>query len=305
MMCFGSALEPLRIANRLCGQELFRWPIYTQGNTSVLASNGLPFEPTRQTDDINELHTLVIVAGIGAHNAGSPELFSWLKRLIGQGINLCALSTGSLILAEAGILKHNTCTIHWESCDILAELYPDLEVTGGLYEIDSNIHTCSGGLAGLDMMLHLIAMNHGENLATLVAEQCIHPVMRPSHDKQRQHLTKKQQSLDPRLSKAIDLMLANIENPLANHEICSRIGLSSRQLARLFNTHLGKSPNQHYLELRLERAYFLIKQSTLSITKVAVACGFSNTSHFARAYKQQFNHSPSATRQLAAAPHQN
>lgn len=299
MMCFGSALEPLRIANRLCGRELYRWHIFTENQQPVAASNGMMFKPTRDLQDLGGLHTMLVVAGIGAQKAGNKALFSWLRGILRKGVSLGGVSNGSLLLAEAGVLKQRTCTIHWESCDSLSEQYPDLTVTGELYEIDQNILTCSGGLAGLDMMLHLIALSHGEKLAADVAEQCIHPTMRQAHEKQRVMSYLRHQAVHPRFQKALELMRENIEEVLSCQEISSRVGLSSRQMARLFIEHLGTSPATHYMNLRLERARYLLQQSTLPILRISIACGFSSMSHFARCYRRIYSVTPSHDRDVS------
>jgi len=297
MMSFAAALEPLRMANRMSGRELYEWHFYGEDDQPVFASNGLPFSPTRSMQDVDELSTLLVVAGIGAHHAGQEELLSWLRSLSRKGINIGGMSTGSLLLAKAGVLKQHSCTIHWENRDSLAEQFPDLEVTGELYEIDRNILTCSGGLAGLDMMLHLIAMKHGEELAKDVAEQCIHPAIRPAHEKQRMALQLRHQTRHPRLLQALELMRSHIEDVLSCQQIGDLVGLSTRQMERLFNEHLGVSPATWYMNLRLERARHLLVQSTLSILQISTACGFSSTSYFARCYRKRYQCTPRQERQ--------
>lgn len=292
MLSFSAALEPLRMANRMSGQTLYEWHFLTPNDLPINASNGLPFSPSMKLNDADQLDTLFVVAGIGAQHAGTPQLYRWLKQTSRKGINIGATSTGSLILAQAGLLKDHTCTIHWENKASLAEQFPQLKVTGELYEIDRNLMTCSGGLAGLDMMLQLIAMKHGEELAKDVAEQCIHPAIRPAHEKQRMELQMRHTTNHPRLLKALEVMRANIEEVLTCQEIGQLVGLSTRQLERLFQNSVGESPANHYMNLRLERAQHLLQQSTLSILQISTACGFSSTSYFARCYRKRFGHTP-------------
>lgn len=301
MMSFAAALEPLRMANRMSGKELYQWHFYGLDDEPVYASNGLPFTPTRSMKDVDNLHTMLVVAGIGAHHVGQDNFLSWLRGLARKGINVGGTSTGSLLLAKAGLLKQRTCTIHWENRDSLAEQFPDLRVTGELFEIDRNVMTCSGGLAGLDMMLHLIAMKHGEELAKDVAEQCIHPAIRPAHEKQRMELQIRHQTRHPRLLKALELMRANIEEVLSCKEIGELVGLSTRQMERLFRDSLQVSPATHYINLRLERARYLLQQSTLSVLQISTACGFSSTSYFARCYRKLYGHTPREERRAAVA----
>lgn len=297
MLSFSAALEPLRMANRLAGENLYRWHILTLDDQTVTCSNGLPFSPSLKRSDVEQLDTLLVVAGIGAQHAGSPDFYRWLKQTRRKGINIGATSTGSLILAQAGILKDQNCTIHWENQASLAEQFPQLNVTGELYEFDRNLMTCSGGLAGLDMMLQLIYIKHGEKLAKDVAEQCIHPAIRPAHEKQRMELQTRHPTNHPRLLKALEVMREHIEEVLTCQEVGKRVGLSTRQLERLFQSTVGTTPANYYMNIRLERAQHLLQQSTLSILQISTACGFSSTSYFARCYRKHFNHSPRHERQ--------
>lgn len=292
MISLASAIEPLRMVNRLRDETIYKWDIYGVHDEVVLASNDLPFSPTREMSDTYDLDRMIVVAGIGAHHAEQDDVLRWLRILRRKGIKLGATSTGSLLLAKAGVLKGRNCTIHWENRDSFSEQFPELNISSELYEIDRDVMTCSGGLAGLDMMLQLIAMKHGEALAKDVAEQCIHPAIRPAHEKQRMELQLRHQTQHPRLLKALELMRSNTEEVLTCQEIGELVGLSTRQMERLFKECLGASPAAHYIQLRLEKAHHLLLQSTLSIMQISTACGFSSTSYFARCYRKQYNCTP-------------
>ncbi|WP_240776432.1 GlxA family transcriptional regulator [Nitrincola alkalilacustris] len=292
MISFAAAVDPLRMANRMSGRPLYAWHFYGLNDEPVRCSNGVVIPPTRKMEDLEGLDCMFVVAGIGAHQLDQEPLFKWLRSLKRRGMSLGATSTGSLLLARAGLLKGKTCTIHWENRDSLQEMFPDLIVTEELYELDGKVMTCSGGLAGLDMMLQLIGLRHGEALAQDVAEQCIHPDIRPAHDKQRMKLQLRYHANHPRLLKALELMRTHVEEALTIDQICSRIGLSSRQLERLFRQYLEETPAQYYMALRLERARHLLQQSSLSVLQIADACGFSSTSYFSRCYRQHFGNTP-------------
>ncbi|HHF3070142.1 TPA: GlxA family transcriptional regulator [Vibrio diabolicus] len=300
MLSFSAVIEPLRMANRLAGYDLYQWDIYGFEDKEVSASNGVSFSPTQSVNNIAHLDLLLVVAGIGAHvAAASGSVNQWLKQALRQGIAVGSTSTGSVLLAKAGLLKNKTCTVHWESANSLAEEFPNINVTSELYEFDPRTPTCSGGLAGLDMMLHLITNQHGSDLANQVAEQCIHPAIRPAHDKQRMSLIRKHNIRHPRLLDAVEIMEANMEEPLKCYEIGEQVGLSVRQMERLFLQYLQDKPGNYYLQLRLERAQHLLLQTMLSITQISTACGFSSTSYFARCYKKRYEKTPREERRLA------
>lgn len=292
MLALAATLEPLRMANRLSGVELYQWHFCCAGDQAVSCSNGLPFTPTLKMAQGNTLDRLLVVSGIDAHQLEDDQLYAWLRNLSRARIPVGATSTGSLLLAKAGLLKEHACTIHWENIESFREDFPMLKVTDELFEIDNQHMTCSGGLAGLDMMLQLISYKHGEKLATDVAEQCIHPNIRNAHERQRMAVQLRHKINHPRLVKAIELMRTHIEEHLTCQEIGSRVGLSRRQLERLFQEHLQCTPSNHYMAIRLERARYLLQQSTLSVLQIANACGFVSTSYFARCYKNAYQCTP-------------
>lgn len=292
MLSFASTVEPLRMANRLAAQPLFSWDIYTLDDATVTASNGLPIAPTRRCDNVEGLGAMLVVAGMDVQLVPTDELGRWLRGLLRRGVVVGATSTGSLLLARAGVLHDQSCTIHWESAASLHEQFPLLKVTGELYELDTRIITCSGGVAGLDMMLQLIRMARGDDLARAVAEQCIHPSIRPPYDAQRMALETRWNITNRRLLDALSWMQSHMEKRLSTTELAARVGLSVRQLERLFRKNLDATPARFHSDLRLERGQQLLEQSTMSVMEIALACGFSSSSHFARAYRRRYGCSP-------------
>ncbi len=292
IISFAATIDPLRLANQLSGQNLYEWHFYGPKDQAVSCSTGMDFQPTRDMKDTVDIDRMLVVGGIGANEVAEESLCSWLRNLVRDGVSLGATSTGSLLLAQAGVLDDKICTVHWEERDRLTKAFPHLNVSEELFEIDGSLMTCSGGLSGLDMILQLITLKHGESLAHQVAEQCIHPNIRPAHDKQRMKLQLRQHGSHPRLTQALELMRDNLTEVLTCDDICSRIGLSTRQLERLFRQHLNTSPTAYYMNLRLEYARQQLKNSTLPIQKVARKAGFSSTSYFSRCYRKQFGLSP-------------
>lgn len=292
IISFAATIDPLRLANQLSGQTLYEWHFYGPRDQTVSCSTGMMFQPTREMRDTVSIDRMLVVGGIGAHQLAEESLCSWLRNLVRDGISLGATSTGSLLLAQSGVLDHKICTIHWEERDRLIKLFPHLNVSEELFEIDGNMMTCSGGLSGLDMILQLITLKHGESLAHQVAEQCIHPNIRPAHDKQRMKLQLRQQGSHPRLTQALELMREHLTEVMTCDQICEHIGLSTRQLERLFRQHLNTSPTAYYMNIRLESARQQLKNSTLPIQTVARNAGFSSTSYFSRCYRKQFGLTP-------------
>ena len=292
MLSLAAAVEPLRMANAQAEEELYQWDFLSWGNTSVNASNNMVTAPTIDVDQVKMLDVLLVVAAINVATYGDDVFFAWLRQASRQVDLLGSTSTGALLLAKAKLLRHKTCTIHWEYVDSFREQFPDVWMSGELYEFDGSLFTCSGGSAGLDMMLQIIADQHGYELALLVAEQYMHPHIRPPHQDQRMRLQSRLNINNPRLIKALDIMRQNLEAPLTCQELADASNMSARQMERLFKQYLHQSPGQYYLHLRLEKTQQLLRQSSLSVLQVATACGFSSTSYLARCYQKKYACSP-------------
>ena len=301
MLAFSSAIEPLRAANRITGRTLYRWHLCSHDGAPVAASNGIHVLPDSALHETPAAARILVCAGLDAHRFEQPSTFAWLRERAAGGALIGALSTGTFVLARAGLLNGYRCTTHWESLPALAEAYPDLEVRPSLFEIDRTRVSCSGGTAALDLMLHLIVKDHGEDLADAVSDQFIHGRIRAAADRQPMTEQIRLRTRAPKLASAIDLMQAHIERPLSSSAIAERIGVSRRQLERLFHNHIGESPRDYYMRLRLEHARVLLLETGSSILNVALASGFSSQSHFGACYRRHFGRTPRSERTVATA----
>ena len=300
LLAFASALEPLRAANRAAGRALYDWRMLSVDGAPVASSSGVEVNCDGGLDSAGRLHTVLVVSGLTGTAYDERPAIAWLRRLSARGVRIGALSTGSYILARAGLLQGYRCTVHWENLAAFAEAFPDLEVTDELYEIDRNRLTCSGGEAALDMMLSLIALEHGRDLATQVSENFIHERIRDHSDQQRMALRTRLGISHPKLLSVIGLMEEHQEEPLPRAELARRAGLSTRQLERLFRKYLGRTPTRYYLDLRLHRARTLLHQTSMPILDVALACGFVSASHFSKCYRECFDKTPRDERAIPA-----
>jgi transcriptional regulator GlxA family with amidase domain len=129
-----------------------------------------------------------------------------------------------------------------------------------------------------------------------VAEQFIYERVRSTDDPQRvplRHFVGKQST---KLIIAVELMEANIREPISQVELASYVDLSRRQLQRLFQKYLLCTPSRYYLQLRLQRARDLLHQTDLNLVDISAQTGFVSSSHFSKSYKEHYGHSPSAER---------
>lgn len=305
LIAFTSAVEPLRIANRLAGKRLYQWRLVSTDGGPVAASSGIAVQVDAALAACEpltggKLPAVVLCGGLGSEHYQHREALGWLRRWARRGAVIGGLCTGAHVLARAGLLDGHRCTIHWENLPGFEEAFPDIQVSADLFEIDRQRFTCSGGTAALDLMLHRIGLDHGEELATKVSEQCIVDRIRGPHDRQRMPLRVRLGAHHPKLIRAVEIMEANIEDPLSQELLAVRVGISRRQLERLFRRHLGRTPAQYYLETRLERARHLLYQTDMPVMSVACATGFVSASHFTTCYRQMFGKTPRAERVRAA-----
>lgn len=296
MMPFTAAIEPLRAANRMSGQQLYRWTTLSKDGAPVRASNGASVQVDGMLQMAGLADAVVVCAGVNAYDQIDAELAAQLRRASRQGALVGSVCSGSIVLADAGLLDGRRCTGHWEDLETLAENYPALDVTKSIYEIDGNHFTCSGGTAPLDLMLHFIGQDFGRDLAAQVADQMLHHSARAAAGPQRLALSERTGVHHPGLLDVIGAMEANIESPQPLPALAAHAGLSLRQLERHFAAHLSQRPAAYYRSLRLGRARQLVQQTGMSMLEVAVATGFSSATHFAREYRRLFGHAPSQDR---------
>lgn len=291
---FMSAIEPLRVANRFRG-VLYKWHIVSIDGGPVCASNGISLNAECAFGDIAVLPpaaNVIVVAGFNPLRSYTRGIGEWLRRMDRFGATLGGIDTGSFVLAEAGLLKHERVTLHWEASSAFQERYPALLVSQELFEIDARRITCAGGTASIDLMLDLIARRHGAELAAQVSEQFVLSRIRQRSDHQRMQIAARYGIHNRKLIQVIGIMEQHMEEPLSPDALAEEIGVTRRQLERLFCSSMKDTPTHFYLGLRLARARELLQQTDMSITTVCVACGFESPSHFSRTYRARFGTSP-------------
>lgn len=295
-LAFSCAVEPLRIANLVSGAQLYDWTLISENGETAVCSNETVTLVNHGLDDMPKCDRLFVLSGIHMRNHVTPLLLSSLRRQRALGTSIGALCSGAWILAEAGFLDEKQASIHWEYHDSFSDTFPDVNLVRNVFVADETFVTASGGTATADLMLHLISESHGEDLALAVADQMVYNAVRAATAEQKVSLQSRNGIRNAHLAKAIAIMKDQIEEPISPTLIAEDLGISARQLERLFGKFLNTSPKKYYMELRLEKARNLLVQTDNSMTEVAMACGFENSGHFSRVYRTAFGHSPSEQR---------
>jgi transcriptional regulator GlxA family with amidase domain len=203
-----------------------------------------------------------------------------------------ALCSGAWILAKGGFLNGMAAAIHWEYHDAFMEEFPEVHLVRNVFVADMRHVTASGGTATADLMLHLIAQDHGMDLSVAVADQMVYNAVREATAAQKVSLQSRNGMRNRHMAAALELMKANIDDPIPPSGIARELGISTRQLERLFGKYLNTSPKKYYMEMRLDRARHLLVQTEMSVIDVAAACGFDTPGHFARVYRTAFGVTP-------------
>lgn len=301
MLAFFSALEPLRLANQLLGVRHYRWRIYTSDGLPARASCGMTVPAAAKAGEgsgQDEPSCLIVISGFDPSPKPDRHLKSWLRGLDRRGAALGAVDTGAFLLASADLLGNVHTVVHWESAEALVEMFPELTLSENLYEIQKRRFLCVGGAAVLDMMIALLERTHGAQLAEGVAYRLMHV-----HGGSRSHPQFPESANTAPLSdtdvlRAMEIMQTQFETASSISEIAQTVSVSKRTLERKFRQLLNQTPNQVYLQCRLEHARRLLRNTDLKVREVALASGFASMSYFCRAYKRRFRRSPGNDRCL-------
>jgi len=292
LLSFAAAIDCLRLANRMSDSALYSWTLIGEGGDTVNCSTGTTF---KLDDDLIELHrddTIILCGGRDVQDATTMRMLNWLRREARRGLVIGGLCTAAYTMAKAGLLEGRRATIHWENHDSFIEEFEDIQLTKSVFVTDGNRLTTAGGTSSIDMFLQIIADQYGEELANAVADQQIYSAIRTDQDIQRLSMPTRIGVRHPKLSHVIQAMERHIEDPISPSLLAREVGMSTRQLERLFRRYLNRSPKRYYMELRLQKARNLLMQTEISVINVALACGFTSPGHFSKCYRAQYDTTP-------------
>ncbi|MBL9055913.1 MAG: GlxA family transcriptional regulator, partial [Rhodobacteraceae bacterium] len=247
MLSFAGAVEPLRIANRVAGKDVYRWVLAGEGGTGgyVTCSNGASFKLDIGLEEIERDDTVLVCGGIDVQKSTTRGVLNWLRREARRGVTIGGLCTGAYAVAKAGLLDGKKATIHWENQDGFLEEFEKVKLTKSVFVMDGNRWSSAGGTSSLDLMLKVIAADQGEDTANTVADQLIYSSIRTDQDTQRLSIPTRIGVRHPKLSQVIQMMEGNIEDPMSPADLAEEVGMSTRQLERLFRRYLNRSPKRY------------------------------------------------------------
>lgn len=298
MISFSSAIEPLRIANKLLGEKRFEYQCVSIDGEQVFASNGLSIQTGTRLQDLERADQIVVCSSDHVEMLHLPAgVGAQLRRFERHDTRMSAICTGSFLLAEFGILRDRECTIHWEYEKVFSERFPDARLKKAIVVEDDGLLTCCGGTAPIELMIRMIGRMIGEDFARAVAEVAIHHDVREDSLDQRFDLRVRLDVSNSKFLACVRVMENNMENPLTGTQLSDELKLSPRQMQRLFRQYTGTGPIKYYTKLRLEAARTLLRRSAMNVFEIAMVTGFNDHSNFTRKYRELFGIVPSDDRE--------
>jgi transcriptional regulator GlxA family with amidase domain len=278
-------------------QILCSWTVMSATGATVRASCGLDVVPQSRFLDPRAFHYVVIVGGLlhGGEQVDAATT-AYLVEAAQVGTPLVGLCTGSFILVRAGLMAGRRCCVSWYHRDDFAQEFPDVPFESDqIFSIDGDRITCSGGSGSADLAAALIERHVGEGPSQKAHVVLQMGVPRPATATQPTPSLARRAS-DPRVRHTAVIMEQNLAAPLSVGELAQRVGVSERQLDRMFKREFGTGPATIYRRMRCEYGHWLLLSTELSVLEVASRAGFVDGGHFTRAFRSQFGTTPSALR---------
>ena len=288
----GLILDSLRLANEIDGHALYDWQICSWDGRPLTFAGGAQLHADTAFGDAVSCDWLIVVSERYQQFADYRLFLQSLARVGSRTPRVTGIHHGVWWLAMAGQLSAYRVAVNWETYQQFAEEFERSIVTQQIFEIDRDRSTCTGGQATVDFMLAMIARDQGADLAERIADSLGIGVLRSGEERQRIPFVTAPGERHPKLNDALQLMEANIEDPLATDEIAGLVGISRRQLERLFRQYLGAMPSKYYVNLRLTKARTQLQRTSKSVVQISLACGFASAAHFSNAYRDRFGVTP-------------
>ena len=298
MMAFTGAVDSLVTANLLSQSELFKFTSYGYRGEAVQSDLNIDISVSGKFATISpeKIDVLIVCGGLRSDLEIDKTLQSIIQKASRSTCILGGIWNGSYILAQAGVMNDYQCTIHPENHALMTEVFPKVQVNKRPYVIDRDRISSAGATSTLSMMLSLIGQLESEDLMHRVEGILnVDSVLGEAADGSLTMLPS-DPAMPDALREVLQLMETHIDDPLTTMQLADSVEISRRQLERLFLRYLDSSPAKYYLQQRLTRAHQLLRQSNASIFNIAIACGFSSSTHFSHSFKDHYGVSPSTTR---------
>ncbi|WP_353171465.1 GlxA family transcriptional regulator [Paracandidimonas soli] len=304
MTAFAGFLDVLRLASDYGGnsrQILIQWSVMSVDGAPRRSSAGTLHTELTDLQDIDNFDYIAICGGNSYTNRNPPEkLSNWLRQAYARDIVLLGLCTGTFALAQAGLADAHPVCVHWNVIDEFKQQFPGIRCNVDHLFIDAGrLITCAGSTAAIDLALYLLTRHLGREKAQQALRHMMLHSIRPARLPQAHFYVDLENVKDPRVHKAIHYIEQRIDDLPAVASIAEHVGMSARQLERVFKISLGMTPAALHRAMRLQYGKWQLTNTSNSITDIALSCGFADSAHFSKAFRQHFGQTPRSMREVA------
>lgn len=276
------------------------WDLLSHDDQPISASCGFSMIPTRRFGDPLDYDYIVLNGGILHSRTPVPdELIAFIEAAVAAGVPVVGLCTGQFVLARMGLLDGLRCAVNLPMADAMSQLHPNVVVATDRPVVrDGGFITCPGGLASINLAMQLVT----EHCGSTRSEKTLHYWMADAGFDERQALSHDRdiglKCSDQRVVNAVGLMRQQTYEAGTVADIARAVGITERELTRLFNQHLRTPPAQYWRQIRLRAAHWLVLNSNRPIAQIAYECGFADSSHLINWFKRTYHVTPSRLRKV-------
>ena len=300
LSAFANFVDVLRLAADDADKSrriLCDWTVLADRMDPIRSSCGVRVQPDTPLRRAGTFDYLVVVGGLISDRAAfGPQALGFIAETAAQGVPLVGLRTGVFTLQAAGLLQGYRCCVSWfHHQDFIDRFDNETPISDQIFVVDRDRLTCSGGHGAAHLAAFLVQRHVGQSAATKSLNiMMIEDALSGQRAQPGQMLAR--QARDELVKRAVLKMQQNIEQTLSIDQIATALGTARRTLERRFQADLGQSPRRIYLEIRLDRASARLRRTEQSVTEIALACGFCDAPHLARALKTERGLTPGEIR---------
>lgn len=296
---FGCAVELFALERPELGVPWYSHAVCAVETGLLRAMGGLSVVAPHGLEAIDGADTIVIPGWRDVAEAPPPALVEALRRAHARGARLCAICSGSFVLAHAGLLDGRRATTHWRYLERLGDDFPAIKVEQGvLYVQDGQIVTSAGSAAGLDMLLHVVRSDFGAELASRVAQRLVIPAHR---DGDQVQLVARPLPSGERhaIARLMDWVRENVRAGHTVDSMAARANMGTRTFQRRFKDATGATPLAWLVRERVALAERLLEaRPALGIDAIADLAGLGSAESLRRHFRMLGLPSPSHYRKL-------
>lgn len=301
-LSFSAIVETLTRTAQVSGQAAVSYDLVS-GSEELAAksANGIEIACAHRLQDLltkplGAQNGIFVCCGKDVHVRDRKGLTAFLRLAHRQSRLIYGVDSATWVFAEAGILDGLRAAVHWRARSAFNERYPRVNASNNIFQVDRNITTCAGDLATVDMMLKVIERDFPDVRPSAVLNEMHHSYPRSENSVQPGDKLERTRNYSGPIKRVVGIMAENLEDPLPISDIANKVGVSARQIERIFAKNLNASPVKYYRTMRLESAIQLVEHTDMQLFEIAVATGFSTTSQLSRAFRTEFGATPSELR---------